>query len=109
MAAVHNDRWGLRLPIWVTLSTGGVFSGVLIGKCTADPECSSPTYYTSIDAVSVKINVPLEGLDQRYISPHLEVIPKTPHFTDGNRDFQLKRLPAYRGRGTTYEPCNRTI
>ena len=30
------------------------FSGDLLGKRTADPERSSPTYYTSIDAVSAK-------------------------------------------------------
>jgi hypothetical protein len=34
------------------------FSGVLFGKRTANPERSSPTYDTSIDAVSAK-DVPL--------------------------------------------------
>jgi hypothetical protein len=37
------------------------FSGDFSGKPTADPERSSPTYYTSIDAVSAK-DVPFEDL-----------------------------------------------
>jgi hypothetical protein len=37
------------------------FFGDVSGKPTADPERSSPTYYTSIDAVSAK-DVPFGGL-----------------------------------------------
>jgi hypothetical protein len=37
------------------------FLGVLLGKCTADPKGSSPTYYTSIDADLAK-DVLLGGL-----------------------------------------------
>jgi hypothetical protein len=47
----------VALPIWVKLSTGGVYSGGLFGKRTADPERSSPIYYALIDAVTTK-NVP---------------------------------------------------
>ena len=54
------------------------FSGDLLGKRTADPERSSPTYYTSIDAVSAK-DVPFGGLiDTSH--PMGELSPKNPSF-----------------------------
>jgi hypothetical protein len=54
------------------------FSGDLLGKPTADPERSSPTYYTSIDAVSAK-DVPFGGLiDTSH--PIGELSPKNPSF-----------------------------
>ena len=83
------------------LSTGGVFfSGGLLGKRTADPERSSTTYYTSVDAVSAK-DVPLGGpIDTSH--PVRELSPKTPHFWDSNGDFQHKRLRAYLGKENTY-------
>jgi hypothetical protein len=49
-------QWS-RLLIWVEFLTGGVFyffPDDFSGKRTADPERLSPTYYTSIDAVSAK-------------------------------------------------------
>jgi hypothetical protein len=67
------------------------FSGVLLGKRTADPECLSPTCYTPINTVSTK-DVPLGS--HQYISSLGRVIPKTPHCWDVG-DFQLKRLWAY--------------
>jgi hypothetical protein len=76
------------------------FSGDLLGKPTADPERSSPTYYTSIDAVPAK-EVPFGGLiDTSH--PMGELSPKTPHFWTPNGDSQLKRLRAYLGPGETY-------
>ena len=83
---------GSRFPIWVKLSTGGVFSGVLFSKRTADPKRLSPIYYTSIDAVSAK-DVPLGS--HRYILPVGMLPPKIPSFRDVNGDFQLKRLCVY--------------
>ena len=54
------------------------FSGDFSGKRTADPERSSPTYYTSIDAVSAK-DVPFGGLiDTSH--PMGELSPKNPSF-----------------------------
>jgi hypothetical protein len=79
----------------VKFSTGGDFSGVSSGKRTADPERSSPTYYTSIDAVSAK-DVTLAGLIDTYHSIG-ELSPKNPSFWDVSEDFQLKRLRAYLG------------
>ena len=92
--------WGSRLPIRVKLSTGGVFSGVLLGKRTADPEPSSTTYYTSIDAVPAK-GVPLE-VSSIHLIPWGSYSPKNPHFEDSNGDFQHKRLPAYLGKEETF-------
>jgi hypothetical protein len=51
------------------------FSGDFSGKRTADPERSSPTYYTSVDAVSTK-DVPLGS--HRYVSSYGVDIPKNP-------------------------------
>jgi hypothetical protein len=77
------------------------FSHDLLGKRTADPERSSPTYYTSIDAFSAK-DVSFGGLiDTSH--PMGELSPKTPHFGAVNGDSQLKRLRAYLGTGETYE------
>jgi hypothetical protein len=91
---------GVALPIRVKLSTGGVFSGDLSGKRTADPGRTRPTYHTSIDAVSVK-DVPLGGLiDTSH--PLGKLSPLTLHFGDVNGDFQLKRLRAYLGTEATY-------
>jgi hypothetical protein len=86
----------------VQLSVGGVifFSGGFSGKPTSDPERSSPTYYTSIDAVSAK-DVPSGGLINTS-HPTGELSPKTPHFGAVNGDFQLKRLRAYLDTGETY-------
>ena len=95
---------GSRFPIWVKLSTGGVFSGVLFSKRTADPKRLSPIYYTSIDAVSAK-DVPLGS--HRYISSHGELSPKTPHFGVFNGDFQHKGLRAYLGKEETYHDALR--
>ena len=71
------SAWGSLLPIWAKLSTGGFFSCVLLGKRTADPERSSQTYFTSIDAVWAK-EVPL-GVSSIHLIPW-GVTPKTPHF-----------------------------
>jgi hypothetical protein len=93
--------WRVAVPhIGEIYGPRSFFSGDLLSKCTADPERSSPTYYTSIDAVSAK-NVPFEGLiDMSH--PIGELSPKTPHFRDVNGDFQLKRLRAYLGSEVTY-------
>jgi hypothetical protein len=73
------------------------FSGYFLGKRTADPERSSPTCYTSIDAVPAK-DVPFGGLiDTSH--PMGSYSPQTPHFGDVNGDSQLKRLRAYLGAG----------
>ena len=57
-------------------TVGGVFfSGDFSGKRTADPERSSPTYYTSINAVSAK-DVPL-GVSSIHLIPW-GVIPHKP-------------------------------
>jgi hypothetical protein len=54
-----------------------LFSGDFTGKRTADPERSSPKYYTSIDAVSAK-DVPFGGfIDTSH--PLGELSPKNPH------------------------------
>jgi hypothetical protein len=66
------------------------FSGDFSGKPTADPERSSPTYYTSIDAVPAK-EVSFGGLIDTY-HPMEEL---SPHFGAVNGDSQLKRLRAY--------------
>jgi hypothetical protein len=82
----------------VKYKVGGVFfSGDISGKRTADPERSSPTHYTSIDAVPAK-EVPFGGLIPRGSYPR-----KTPHFGPANGDSQLKRLRAYLGTGETYD------
>jgi hypothetical protein len=79
----------------------GIFSsGDFSGKRTADPERWSPTYYTSIDAVSAK-DVPFGGLINTS-HPIGELSPKNPHFGDVKGDFQLKRLRAYLDTGETY-------
>jgi hypothetical protein len=52
--------------------------GVLLGKRTADPERSSLTYYTSIDAVYAN-NVPLGSLSITFHSMW-KLPSKTPHF-----------------------------
>jgi hypothetical protein len=49
------------------------FSGDFSGKPTADPERSSPTYYTSIDAVSAK-DEPFGGLIPRGVIPQKPLI-----------------------------------
>ena len=54
------------------------FSGDFSGKRTADPERSSPTYYTSIDAVSAK-DVPFGGLIDTFY-PMGELSPKNSSF-----------------------------
>jgi hypothetical protein len=67
----------------VKYTVGGVFiSGDLLGKRTADPEHSSPTYYASIDAVFAK-EVPFGGLIDMS-QPIGSYLPKTPHFRDVN-------------------------
>jgi hypothetical protein len=76
------------------------FSGDLLGNRTADPEHSSPTYYTSIDAISAKY-VPFGGLID-LSHPIGELSAKTPRFRDVNWNFQFKRLRAYLGSGVTY-------
>jgi hypothetical protein len=76
------------------------FSGDFSCKRTADPEHSSPTYYTSIDAVPAK-NVPFGGLTDTS-HPVGELSPKNPHFMDVNGDSQLKRLQAYLCTGESY-------
>jgi hypothetical protein len=76
------------------------FSGDFSGKRTADPERSSPTYYTSIDAVSAK-DVPFWGLTDMS-HPMGSYPPKIPHFGDVNGDFQLKRFRAYLDKAETY-------
>jgi hypothetical protein len=54
------------------------FSGDLLGKRTADPERSSPTCYTPIDALPTK-DVPFGGLiDMSH--PLGELYPKNLHF-----------------------------
>ena len=87
--------WGVAAPhIGEIVDWRSFFSGVLLGKRTVDPEPTSTTYYTSIDAVSAK-DVPLGGLIDTSHSP------KTPHFGDSNGDFQHKRLRAYLGKENT--------
>jgi hypothetical protein len=101
LATVDNDRPGVAAPhIGEIYGSRSFFSGDISGKRTADPERSSPIYYTSIDAVSAK-DVPFgELIDTSH--PIGEVSPKTPHFWDVNGDFQLKRLRAYLGSEETY-------
>jgi hypothetical protein len=65
------------------------FHGDFSGKPTAHPERSSPTYYTSIDAVLAK-DVPFGGLTDTYHSTG-ELAPQKTHFGDVNGDFQPKR------------------
>jgi hypothetical protein len=69
--------WGVAAPhIGEVVDWRSFFSGVLLGKRTADPEPSSTTYYTSIDAVPAK-DVPLGGpIDTSY--PMGELFPKNP-------------------------------
>jgi hypothetical protein len=85
----------LRLLIRVKLSTGADFSGIFLGRLTADAERSSPTYHTSIDAVWAKdVSVGMSHL----ISKPLEELPhsKKHLYGDGNNTgFQLKPLHAY--------------
>jgi hypothetical protein len=73
------------------------FSGDLLGKRTADPERSTPTCYTPIDAVPAK-DVPFGGLIDTSHSLG-ELSPKNPHFGAPNGDSQFKRLRAYLGTG----------
>jgi len=58
---------------------GVFFSGDLLGKRTAESERSSPTYYTSIDAVSAK-DVPFGGLIDMS-QPIGELSPQNPSFS----------------------------
>jgi hypothetical protein len=61
-----------------------LFSGDFSGKSTADPERSSPTYYTSIDTVLAK-EVPLWGpIDTPH--PMRELSLKKPSFGAVNGD-----------------------
>jgi hypothetical protein len=54
------------------------FSGDLLGKRTADPERSTPTCYTPIDAIPAK-DVPFRGIiDTSH--PLGELSPKNPSF-----------------------------
>jgi hypothetical protein len=76
---------------------GVLFSGDLLGKRTADPERSSPTNYTPIDAVPTK-DVPFGGLIDT-THPTGSYFPKSPHFGAPSGDSQLKRLRAYLGTG----------
>jgi hypothetical protein len=71
--------WGVAAPhIGEIYGSRSFFSGDLLGKPTADPERSTPTYYTSIDAVSAK-DVPFGGLiDMSH--PIGELSPKNPSF-----------------------------
>jgi hypothetical protein len=86
---------GVTAPHIGEIYGSGSFSGAFSGKRTADPERSSPTYYTSIDAVSAK-DVPFGGfIDTSY--PMGELSPKTPRFGAVNGQSQLKRLRAYLG------------
>ena len=85
--------WLCILTLVLVTFIGGVFSGVLLGKRTADPEHSSPTYHISIDAVSAK-DVPLGS--HWYISSRGE-LPQQPlsfRTSMGYGDFLLKRLRA---------------
>jgi hypothetical protein len=50
-AKVHNDRLGVAAPHVGDVFDRRSFSGGFSCKRTADPEHSSPTYYTSMDAV----------------------------------------------------------
>jgi hypothetical protein len=53
---------GVAAPhIGAIYGSGSFFSGDFSGKPTADPERSSPTYYTSINVVPAK-EVPFGGL-----------------------------------------------
>ena len=71
--------WGVAAPhIGEVVDWRSFSSGDLLGKRTADPEPSSTTYYTSIDAVPAK-DVPLGGLiDTSH--PMGELFPKNPSF-----------------------------
>jgi hypothetical protein len=72
--------WGVTAPrIGEIYGPRSFFSGDLLGKRTADPERSSPTYFTSIDAVSAK-DVPLRGLIDMS-QPIGEVSPQNPSFS----------------------------
>jgi hypothetical protein len=73
--------WGVAAPhIGEIYGPRSSFSGDLLGKRTADPERSSPTYYKSIDAVSAK-DVPF-GVSSICLIPQGSYPPKTPHFRD---------------------------
>jgi hypothetical protein len=85
----------------VKYTVGGVFFGDLLGKRTADPERSSPTYYTSIDAVFAK-DV-LLGVSSIRLTSWGSYLRKTLYSGDVNGDSQLKRLRAYIGTGRTYD------
>jgi hypothetical protein len=52
---------GVAAPYMGEIYGSRSFSGDLLGKRTADPERSSPTCYTSIDAIPAK-DVPVGGL-----------------------------------------------
>jgi hypothetical protein len=51
---VQNDPHGVAAPYIGEVDRRSFFPLFCIGKGTADPERSSPTYYTSIDACSAK-------------------------------------------------------
>jgi hypothetical protein len=71
-------RWVAAPHIGEIYGLRSFFSGDLLGKPTADPERSTPTYYASIDAVSAK-DVPFGGLiDMSH--PIVELSPKNPSF-----------------------------
>ena len=71
--------WGVAAPHIgeIVVLRSFFFTGVLLGKRTADPEPSSTTCYTSIDAVSAK-DVPLGS--HKYISSRGEITPTNPSF-----------------------------
>jgi hypothetical protein len=75
------------------------FLDVFSRKRTIDRERLSPTYYTSIDAVSAK-DVP-SGIS--LICLIGELSPKNPSFWRLNGEFQLKRLRAYLGTEETHQ------
>jgi hypothetical protein len=72
-----------------------LFAGDLLGKRTADPERSSPTCYTSVDAVPAK-DVPF-GVSSIRLIPWGSYSRKAPHFGAAYGHSQLKRLRAYLG------------
>jgi hypothetical protein len=79
--------WGVSAPhIGEIYGWRSFFSGDLLGKRTADPERSSPTCYTPIDAVPAK-DVPFEGfIDTSH--PLRELSPKNPSFWGPQWGFQ---------------------
>ena len=105
---VHRPKFisiggGWRLPIWVKLSTGGVFFRCSVGKAHSRPLALEPHILSHINRRGLAKDVLcLWEVSSIHLIPWGSYPSNTPHFRDVSGDFQLKRLRAYLGTEETY-------